>query len=1151
MFNPNILDVLRDRVLVLDGAMGTSIHALDLPLSDYDGLENCNEVLVLTRPDAIADIHRSFLAVGCDAVQTNTFGGSKHVLQEFGLADRTREINRRAAMIAREVAEGFRTDSMPRFVIGSVGPGTKLASLGQTDWDTLVDSYTEQILGLVEGGVDAVNIETCQDILQPKAVLCAARRAMKELGRRVPLMVSVTMETTGTMLIGTDIAAALTAIEAYPDVGVIGVNCATGPQEMSEHVRHLGRHCTRFVSVQPNAGLPEVIDGKPVYRLTPDELARWLVEFVEINGVNLVGGCCGTTPEHMAAVVEAIGGRAPIQREPQWEPAVSSLYQAATVRQELSFLIIGERTNANGSKKFREAMLAGDLDSLVAIGRDEVKGGAHMIDVCAAYTGRDEVEDLRRIITRFRTDISVPLMIDSTEPPAIEAALKLVGGKCAINSINLEAGEERMAEVCELACRFGATLVALTIDEEGMAKEADRKLAVAKRIYELATKEYGIAAGDLMFDPLTFTICTGMEDDRRLAVETLEGIRLIKKHLPEVHTVLGASNVSFGLNPTARQMLNSVFLHYAREAGLDAAIVHASKILPLYRVDEEHREAARRLIFDRRDEVEDPLAAYMALFEEARTAERAAPVETVCVEERLKNRIIDGDRVGLEDDLAEAIGRHKPLDIVNNILLEGMKVVGELFGSGQMQLPFVLQSAETMKAAVVFLEPRMEKAEGRKKGRVILATVQGDVHDIGKNLVDILLTNNGYEVMNLGIKQPIAAILAAYQEHGADAIGMSGLLVKSTVVMRDNLEIMTERGLDVPVLLGGAALTRKYVEQDLRAIYGGPLYYAKDAFEGLRLMDLVCADHGRVDPEVQAVLAPEQPARKPLRGVLEVREEKAAALPRSSISTTVPVPAPPFWGSRVVEVPLGDALAYINEVMLFQMQWQFKKLGRPAEEFRRHIETEVRPIYRKLVERCEREHILQPRAVYGYWPARSEGQSLIVYDPQDHDREVTRFTFPRQTKPPYWCLSDFFRPVESEAKDVLPIAICTVGQQASDVARHWFENNRYRDYLFLHGLSVEAAEALTEYIHKRVRQELKIGGQDAGELRKLLQQGYQGCRYSFGYPACPELEDQAKLWEILQPADIGVELTEEYQLLPEQTTTALICHHPEARYFKA
>jgi len=1153
-----ILDVLAERVLLLDGAMGTTLHAYDLPLSDYNGLENCSEVLVLTRPDVVRDIHASFLKVGSDAVLTNTFGASKHVPAEFGLTERTREINRTAAQLAREACAAHATPAKPRFVVGSMGPGTKLPTLGQIDWDTLLDSYTEQVRGLLDGGVDALLIETCQDILQAKCAVVAGIDAMRELDREVPIFCTVTIETTGTMLVGTEALAALVTLSAYPEVKVLGLNCATGPQEMSEHVRVLSESCDRPLLIQPNAGLPELIEGKTHFPLTPDEFARWLVEFVEVDGVNFIGGCCGTTPEHLAAVANVLGTRKPKPRDVTVEPSCSSLYQAVPLRQENAFLAVGERTNANGSKKFRELLAAGNIDGMVQIGREQVKHGSHVIDVCAAYVGRDEVADMTGLLKRFRGDITVPLMIDSTEVPVIEAALKLLGGKCIINSINLEDGEEKLDAICRLARRFGAALVALTIDEEGMAKTAERKVAIARRIHELVTQRHGIPATDLLFDALTFTLATGNEDDRRLGIETIDGIRAIKEALPGVHAILGVSNVSFGLKPAVRRVLNSVFLHYAREAGLDGAIVHASGIAPLFKIDDQQRKTAEDLVFDRRAQGYDPLTALMALFADASAVEKTEKEKPKSIEAILKHRIIDGDRVGLEDDLTRALTTYRPLDIINDILLDGMKTVGDLFGAGQMQLPFVLQSAETMKAAVAFLEPYMDKAEDGGKGKIVLATVRGDVHDIGKNLVDIILTNNGYTVYNLGIKQPINAILDAYAEHNADAVGMSGLLVKSTVVMRENLAVMNERGAHPPVVLGGAALTRRYVEDDLAPEYAGPLFYAKDAFDGLHLMDKIMSGAAQKTPArakvaVAATVPAEPPAPPAVPPTAEL-EQRFGHLephaPTSDIVRDVPVPTPPFWGRRVVEhVPLRSALGYLNEKMLFNIQWQFHKGGMDSAEYKRFVADEVRPIYRDLVARCEAEEILQPRAVYGYWPCMAEGDTLLVFDPANAARELCRFEFPRQRKAPYWCLSDFFRPAESGEMDVVAFTIVTVGQHASDVARQWFKENRYRDYLYLHGLSVESAEALAEYMHKQVRMELAIAGDDAREIPRLLQQKYQGSRYSFGYPACPRLEDQLKLWPLLKPEDIGVTLSEEFQLDPEQSTTALICHHRQAKYF--
>lgn len=1382
---PGLLDLLARRVVIFDGAMGTSIHALELPLSDYHGLENCNEILNDTRPDAIEQIHRGFLEVGCDVVETNTFGGMKHVLAEFGLAERCYELAVKAAQIARRAAEAYSTPAWPRYAAGSLGPGTKLVTLRQIDYDALLDSYLEAARGLLDGGVDALVIETCQDLLQCKTAIHAVRRAFEACGRRVPLIVSVTMETTGTMLVGTDLAAALAAIEVYPEVDVIGLNCATGPQEMSEHVRYLARCCTRPISVMPNAGLPQLVGGRAHFPLTPAELARWLKEFVEVDGVQIVGGCCGTTPAHLRAVVEAlrphvksearsqkseveragVAGPAsnflllnsdlqPGPRAPVREPACSSLYQAMPYRQETSFLIVGERCNTNGSRKFKQLLADGDIDGCVQMAVEQVKGeGAHVLDVCVDYVGRDGVPDMQKVIDRFAREVTAPLMLDSTQPEVIEAGLKLAGGKCIINSVNLEEGEGRLARIAALCRQYGAGVVALTIDEdpvEAMAKTADRKLAIASRLHDLLVDKHGLREEDIFFDCLTFPITTGNPADRRLALETLDGIERVMKKYPRCQSILGVSNVSFGLQPAARAVLNSAFLHEAIQRGLTAAIVHAGKILPRNKISDERWAAALDLIYDRRPVAQppragrgtqpgaavphDPLERFIALFTEGEQVGQKVQIADLPVEERLKRRIIDGQRQGIEADLDEALRKYAPLEIINTFLLDGMKVVGDLFGSGQMQLPFVLKSAETMKAAVAHLEPKMERLAGVSRGKIVLATVRGDVHDIGKNLVDIILSNNGYTVYNLGIKQPINNIIAAWREHNADAIGLSGLLVKSTLVMRDDLGVLNEHEITTPVILGGAALTRRYVEEDLRAIYQGPLFYAKDAFDGLRLMQEI--GEGRAPkttpavvqssalpvartavvqssalPDAQATVAqgsalpvapegealgrpreaaaaaairtpsgsegpvranaqpvrarstsegsaPDAPAApaeggapaiavrsadkleaeieqryglKPIDdedavGAVADRDERMvgnahpatggrasrlSSHPISGIRYDHPAPTPPFWGERVLErIPLKAALGYINETMLFQVQWGFRKKGRSPQEWKRYVDAEIRPHYRALVERCEREGILQLAAVYGYWPCSSNGDDLIVYEPPSGGdqgsgirdrvgparpipdprsptpdgglREILRFTFPRQKKPPYWCLSDFWRPVVVQTSglrtsgvygsagvspsdagaalvrggtgvppvyDVVAFHIVTAGRRVSEVAREWFAQNRYQQYLFLHGLGVETAEALAEYLHKQVRMELGIAGRDERELQRLFKQGYQGSRFSFGYPACPNLEDQAKLMQLLRPERIGITLSEEYQLDPEQSTSAMIAYHPQARYF--
>ena len=1165
----NFLDVLAERVLLCDGAMGSRVQASDLDTEkDYWGSENCTDILNLSRPDVVRDIHQGYFAAGADMVETNSFGGSPLTLIEFGLEDKAREINKRAAELAREAAESFRGDGRDRFVLGSIGPGTKLPSLGHVDYAALEAALVTQCAGLLDGGVDALLIETCQDPLQIKAAVNAAKGARAAVDRDdLPLIAQVTVETTGTLLVGTDIAAAATVIHAL-GVTAMGLNCATGPQEMAPHVRWLAENWPGPISVLPNAGLPELVDGQTRYPLTPRDLASWIERFLEEDGVNLIGGCCGTTDEHIAALDAMlrrragddarIGARpAPRQRTPLWVPGVASLYGHIPYRQENAYLSIGERCNANGSKRFRRLQESGDWDGCVAMGVEQVKEGSHGIDVCTAFVGRDETAEMTEVVTRMRGAVDAPLVFDSTELGVLETAMGLYGGKPLLNSINFEDGEAPAAARLELARKFGAAVIALTIDEEGMAKEAERKVAVARRLHEFACERHGLPPEDLIFDPLTFTICTGNEDDRKLGLWTLEAIERIAVELPDCQIFLGLSNISFGLNPAARHVLNSVFLDHAIRRGLTGAILHMSKIVPLHKIPKEEARLAEDLIFDRRREGYDPLHAFIDLFQ-GRTAEQSEKrARAEDVETRLKDRIVDGDRQGLEQDLDEALAKHPPLDIVNIHLLAGMKVVGELFGAGKMQLPFVLQSAETMKAAVAYLEPFMEKTDGQDKGRVVLATVKGDVHDIGKNLVDIILTNNGFRVFNLGIKQPIENILAAAREHRAHAVGMSGLLVKSTVVMRENLERMSREGVDIPVMLGGAALTRRYVEGDCARSYAcGRVAYARDAFDGLSLMSKIVT--GGFDDHVAERTASNDArpgnARRALGRAVEVDRRPIDAeetrVRRRELTNGVAVPTPPFWGPRVIaRAPVAALVPYLNERMLYQFHWGYRKDGRSLEDYMAWARKELRPVLKRMLDICKQQDILLPQAVYGYWPAAAESNDLVLFDPTDDQAEVARFALPRQAREDGLCIADFVRDAADGVRDVIGLQVVTVGQRASDVAREWFADNRYKDYLYLHGLGVEMAEAMAEYVHKRIRAELGFGHEDAREADALLRQGYRGSRYSFGYPACPNLEDQTQLLRLLEAERIGVELSDEFQLHPEQSTSAIVLHHPQAKYF--
>ncbi|GEO40216.1 5-methyltetrahydrofolate--homocysteine methyltransferase [Skermanella aerolata] len=1161
----HLLDLLKERVLLCDGGMGSRVQMLDLDVErDYWGMENCTDVLVLSRPDLVREIHRGYYEAGADMVETNTFGASPITLGEFDISDKAFEINKQAGELAREAAESFK-DGRQRFVLGSVGPGTRLPSLGHVAYQPLEDALTVQARGLIAGGVDAILIETCQDPLQIKAAVNGVKVARAEAGTDTPIFVQVTVETTGTLLVGSDIAAAATVIHAL-DVPLIGLNCATGPAEMSEHVKWLAENWPGLISVQPNAGLPELVDGATRYPLLADELAGWLERFVRDDGLNLVGGCCGTNIPHIQAtdaMLRRLAGAGQIRpsvkaRTHHWIPSVASLYSQVSLRQENAYLSIGERCNANGSKKWRELQEKHDWDGCVEMARDQVKEGSHTLDVCTAFVGRDEVAEMNEVITRFTGSVTAPLVIDSTEYTVLEQALARHGGKPIINSINFEDGEEPASKRLKLAKKFGAAVIALTIDEEGMAKTAEKKLEIAKRLYDFAVNQHGLRPEDLLFDPLTFTVATGSEDDRKLGQWTLEGIESISREMPGCQIILGLSNISFGLNPAARHVLNSVFLDHAVKRGMTGAIVHVSKIMPLHKIPEAEVQAAEDLIFDRRREGYDPLHAFIALFEGRKAASSVKKERPANIEDRLKQRIVDGDRTDLNVDLAKAMESYTPLDIINTFLLDGMKVVGELFGSGKMQLPFVLQSAETMKAAVAYLEPFMEKIEGQEKGTIVLATVKGDVHDIGKNLVDIILTNNGYRVVNLGIKQPITNILNAAKEHKADAIGMSGLLVKSTVVMRENLEELSRGGIEVPVLLGGAALTRGYVEDDcVRAYEGGRVAYAKDAFDGLSLMDKV------VNGQFDTLLAANQAKRagratnqrrklgQPVEQDSTPVDVEAVRIRRERLSEGVAVPTPPFWGPRVIgHVPLKTLVPYLNERTLYQLQWGYRKDGKRFEEFKDWAKKELRPILNRMLQTAAEQEILIPQAVYGYWKAAAEGNDVILYQ-EDGETEAARFTLPRQRKEDGECIADFFRDVSHgpSDRDVIGLQVVTMGQRASDVAREWFAENRYQDYLYLHGLGVEMAEAMAEYVHKRIRADLGFSAEDDRDMEKMLQQNYHGSRYSFGYPACPKLEDQDQLLRLLDAKQIGIELSDESQLHPEQSTSAIVVHHPRAKYF--
>ncbi|MER0444713.1 methionine synthase [Streptomyces sp. Edi4] len=1152
-------DALATRVVVADGAMGTMLQAQDPTLEDFQDLEGCNEVLNATRPDIVRSVHEAYFAVGVDCVETNTFGANHTAMSEYDIPERVFELSESGARIAREVADEFTASSgQQRWVLGSIGPGTKLPTLGHIGYRTLRDGFQANAEGLIAGGADALIVETTQDLLQTKSAVLGARRAMAAAGADLPLVVSLAFETTGTMLLGSEIGAALTALEPL-GVDMIGLNCSTGPAEMSEHLRYLTRHSRIPLLCMPNAGLPVLTKDGAHFPLGPEGLADAQENFVRDYGLCLVGGCCGTTPEHLRQVVERVRGLSPAARDPRPEPGAASLYQTVPFRQDTAYMAIGERTNANGSKKFREAMLEGRWDDCVEMARDQIREGAHMLDLCVDYVGRDGVADMNELAGRFATASTLPIVLDSTELPVLKAGLEKLGGRAVINSVNYEDGdgpESRFAKVTALAAEHGAALIALTIDEEGQARTVEHKVAIAERLIADLTGSWGIRESDILIDTLTFTICTGQEESRGDGIATIGAIRELKRRHPDVGTTLGLSNISFGLNPAARVVLNSVFLDECVKAGLDSAIVHASKILPIARLEEEQVKVALDLIYDRRSEGYDPLQRLMELFEgvnmKSMKAGKAEELAALPLDERLQRRIIDGEKNGLEADLDEALQSAPALDIVNNTLLAGMKVVGELFGSGQMQLPFVLQSAEVMKSAVAHLEPHMEKSDAEGKGTIVLATVRGDVHDIGKNLVDIILSNNGYNVINLGIKQPVSTILEAAQEHKADVIGMSGLLVKSTVIMKENLEELNQRKLaaDYPVILGGAALTRAYVEQDLHEIYEGEVRYARDAFEGLRLMDALIGVKRGVPGAVLPELKQRRVPRRPATDGEPAEQDAPEGSVRSEVSTDNPVPTPPFWGTRVIKgIGLKEYASWLDEGALFKGQWGLKQARAGGPTYEELVETEGRPRLRGLLEQLHTRNLLEAAIVYGYFPCVSKGDDLILLNEDGSER--TRFTFPRQRRGRRLCLADFFRPEESGEIDVVGLQVVTVGSKIGEATAELFEANSYRDYLELHGLSVQLAEALAEYWHARVRSELGFAGEDPSQVEDMFALKYRGARFSLGYGACPDLEDRAKIAELLEPERIGVHLSEEFQLHPEQSTDAIVIHHPEAKYFNA
>ncbi len=1174
-------------LIIFDGGTGTSFQNLNLTSDDFGGkeLEGCNENLVLSSPKVVEKVHNSFLEAGCHVIETNTFGASSIVLDEYDIADKAYEINKNAALIAKNAAAKYTSVDKPRFVAGSIGPTTKLPTLGHIDFDKLKQSYKDQIYGLTDGGVDLLLIETCQDVLQIKSALLASKEVLDSKNIDIPIMVSITMETTGTMLVGSDIASALTILEPF-NIDILGLNCATGPEQMKEHIKYLSENSPFAISCIPNAGLPENIGGIAHYKLKPIELKMQLMNFIYDFNVQLIGGCCGTTPEHIkyltSIIDEIIDSERPNKNGKNdlsgYIPSASSIYNSVPYKQDNSILIVGERLNASGSKKVRELLNNDDWDGLVSIAKQQQKENAHVLDVNVDYVGRDGVKDMKELTSRLVTNINLPLMIDSTDADKMESGLKSAGGKCIINSTNYEDGNERFDQVLNLALGYGSGLVVGTIDEDGMARNADKKYNIVKRAIN-RTRECGLSDYELFFDPLALPISTGIEEDRLNAKETITAISKIRKNFPEIHIILGISNISFGLSPLSRINLNSIFLDECIKAGLDSAIIAPNKILSLSKISEETKKLCLDLIYDKR-EFEDDICIYDPLVELTKAFQdlsiqdfKKASLENknLTLEESLKNHIIDGEKIGLEDQLNKALKKYKPLEIINTFLLDGMKVVGDLFGSGQMQLPFVLQSAETMKFAVSILEPYMETVdENISNGKLLIATVKGDVHDIGKNLVDIILTNNGYDVINLGIKQDVSAIIEAQKKHNADCIAMSGLLVKSTAFMKDNLEAFNNEDISVPVILGGAALTPKFVNEDCSKIYKGKILYGKDAFTDLKFMNEYMDNkkkgnwsniEGFINNEgINIDLASSKSSSKDVKKSISIHTDtsklnlKENFIRSKFINEEEPIPAP-FLGTKVlneVDIDLNKLIFYLDTKALFSGQWQIKKgKNQSVDEYINYLDSYAKPLLDKWLETIIEKKLISPKAVYGYFRCGRKDNSIFLFDDKSLNK-ISQFNFPRQKSGNNLCIADFYCDLKNDKPiDIFPMQAVTMGDIASEYSQKLFKEDKYSDYLLFHGLTVQLAEALAEYVHALIRIECGFRTEEPDKNREILAQKYRGARYSFGYPACPKVSDSNIQLSLLDAKRINLTMDESEQLHPEQSTTAIISLHSKAKYFSA
>ncbi|WP_294958994.1 methionine synthase [Sulfurovum sp.] len=1161
-----IKSLLEERILVIDGAMGTQIQDLEVPEEawiDDKGVsqEGCNELLNDTAPELIGRIHKRYAMAGADLIKTNTFGTMPWVLDEYQMGERAYELSKKGAELVSAVCREYSTPEQPRFVLGSIGPGTKLPSLGHIHYDEMYAGYKRCALGLIDGGCDVFLLETCQDPLQIKAALHACQDANKERETQLPVMISVTIELSGSMLIGTDATTIVTILEPF-DILSLGFNCGTGPDQVKKHLKTLSELCRIPISIHANAGLPQNRGGYTYYPMGPDEFTQKQLEFTEFDGVSFLGGCCGTTPQHIQALKKAVGNIRPKKPTGSIEPSIASLFNTTELFQEPAPLLIGERSNATGSKAFRELIIAGDYEGTLTVGQAQVRDGAHCLDVNVEFAGRDGATDMAAVMELYNQKIPLPLMPDATRVNTMESALKCIGGKPIINSVNLEDGEAKLDAICQLAKKFGAALVCLTIDETGMAKTTETKLAMAERIYDLCVNRHGIDPRNLIFDMLTFTVGSGDLEYRDAAIQTLEAIRELHTRHPEVGSTLGLSNISFGLDKNARVYLNSVFLHHCIQAGMTSVIINVKHIVPMAKMSREDIDICEELLFHPDD---TSLFKFIEHFSDKTLDEGATDEEYEAMnnEEKIAKLLLDGDKERMIPLVEEARKEIEADRIVNEILIDAMKVVGELFGSGQMQLPFVLQSAETMKATVDYLNPYLTKQEKETDTTLVIGTVKGDVHDVGKNLVDIILSNNGFKVINVGIKTELQAYLDVMNEKSIQAIGMSGLLVKSTAVMKDNLETMAEMGLEIPVMLGGAALTRSFVDDFCRPVYKGPIFYCRDAFDGVIAMSRIEKYNEDPSAGLDTRLAGDMVERA------EKKKKKKVVIPpfeEIAMPEPVDIPTPPFWGRRVLQkadLDLNMVFDWVNQKTVIKMHWGYKKGKMDRAEYEKMLEEKVYPAYDRLKREFLEKDLFDPTIIYGYFPVRSNDRELLVFPEsegwnvdENADREPFQevvgraeyvFSFPRQGRKPYRALSDFFR---HERHDVLGITCVSAGSKFSAYEKELYDAGKYLEYNMVHGFSVELAEALAEVAHKQIRMDLGILREDEGAtLRDVRMNRYHGARYSFGYPACPDLEQSRIIFDLLKPEAFGIELSETFQIHPEQSTTALVVHHPKATYY--